>query len=154
MLESMFPFWAALLANLAAQLLKPLFTYLKTDKFDMLQSIECGGFPSSHSSTVVGLTMAVLFVEGHESTLFAITAIFSLIVIYDAVNVRYYAGKNIELTKQLISDIEILNKTKFNGPIYQEKMKAVLGHKYIEVLGGIIVGITTTIFLYFIAFGF
>ena len=61
-------------------------------------------FPSSHSSTVTALSISIGLSEGFDSALFAITCVFSFIVVYDAANVRYYAGKNIQLTKQLISE--------------------------------------------------
>lgn len=152
-MNPMFALWAALLANLIAQLLKPVFLYMRTKKFDIHQTIACGGFPSSHSSTVAALTSAVAIIEGIESTLFAVTCIFSFIVIYDAVNVRYYAGKNIQLTKQLISDLETMSKLHFSDPIYQEKLKSVLGHRLVEAVGGCILGILVTTALYFIIHG-
>lgn len=107
-MSSIYPLLAALLANVFAQVLKPVVLYLRTQKLDVHQCIACGGFPSSHSSTVTALTVAIGMSEGFDSTLFAITCVFSFIVIYDATNVRYYAGKNIQLTKQLISDLETL----------------------------------------------
>ncbi len=149
-MNPMFPLWAALLANLIAQLLKPVFLYIRTKKFDIHQTIACGGFPSSHSSTVVALTSAVAIIEGIESSIFAVTCIFSFIVIYDAVNVRYYAGKNIQLTKQLISDLETMSKLHFSDPIYQERLKSVLGHRFIEAVGGCILGFLVTSILYMI----
>lgn len=148
-MNSMYPFFAAILANILAQVLKPFVLYARTKKFDIHQCIACGGFPSSHTSTVTALTIAVAMLEGVESTAFSITAIFSLIVIYDAVNVRYYAGKNIQLTKQLISDLEEMSKLKFNDPIYFEKMKSVLGHRYIEAVGGVVLGILVAVVLYY-----
>ena len=145
---SIYPLAAALIANIVAQILKPFVLYLRTQKFDIHQCIACGGFPSSHSSTVSALTIAIGLSEGFDSTFFAITCVFSFIVIYDATNVRYYAGKNIQLTKQLIRDLETLKGLKFSDPIYQEKIKSVLGHKLIEVIGGILLGVITALILY------
>lgn len=147
-MNSIYPLMAALLANIIAQILKPIVLYLRTRKIDVHQCIACGGFPSSHSSTVTGLTIAIGLSEGFDSTYFAITCVFSFIVIYDAANVRYYAGRNIVLTKQLISDLETLKGLKFSDPIYQEKIKSVLGHKFVEILGGILLGIAVALFLY------
>lgn len=147
-MHSIYPLVAALLANVLAQVLKPVVLYMRTKKFDMHQCIACGGFPSSHSSTVTGLTVAIGLSEGFDSTYFAITCIFSFIVIYDATNVRYYAGRNIQLTKQLISDLEAMKGLKFSDPIYQEKIKSVLGHKFVEVIGGIVLGALVSLFLY------
>lgn len=149
-MRTFYPLISALVANILAQILKPLFHYLRTgeQKFGLLA--ESGGFPSSHTSMVVGLTTAVGLQEGINSTLFFISIIFSLITIYDAANVRYYAGQNIAMTKQLIKDIETLTQHKFSDPIYLMKIKTVLGHKWVEVFGGIVLGtlIPSLLFLF------
>lgn len=147
-MENLYPITAAILANLLAQILKPYFLYRKTKSFDIHQTIASGGFPSSHSATVTALSTAIALQQGLQSTYFAISLIFSIIVIYDAVNVRYYAGKNIQLTKQLIADIEKINHTKFDNPIYHEKIKAVLGHKIVEAIGGITLGLVIAFMMY------
>ena len=147
-MENIDPITAAILSNLLAQVLKPYFLYRKTKRFDIHQTIASGGFPSSHSSTVTALSTAIALQQGIESTYFAISLIFSIIVIYDAVNVRYYAGKNIQLTKQLVSDLEKINQTTFDNPIYHEKIKTVLGHKLIEVIGGIGLGLIVALLIY------
>lgn len=146
-MNHMFLLCAALLANITAQILKPVFLYMRTKKFDVRETIACGGFPSSHTATVIALTTAVAITDGIDSNIFAVTCIFSFIVIYDAVNVRYYAGKNIQLTKQLISDLEDMNKLEFSDPIYFEKIKSVLGHRLAEAIGGIVWGFSLTVVL-------
>lgn len=153
-MDSLYPIMAALLANVIAQIMKPFFLYFRTKHFDIHQTIASGGFPSSHSSTVVALSTSIGLQQGFESPFFAIAIVFSLIVIYDAVNVRYYAGRNIQLTKQLISDLEDMSKVKFSDPIYQEKIKSVLGHKFIEAIGGICLGIMVALSLYPFFIGF
>lgn len=147
-MSSLYPILAALIANVLAQVLKPIVLYMRTQEIDIHQCIACGGFPSSHSSTVTALMLAVGFYEGFDSTIFAVTCVFSFIVIYDAANVRYYAGRNIQLTKQLITDLEVMKGLKFNDPIYHEKIKSVLGHKYVEIIGGVILGILVALIMY------
>ena len=144
---SLYPLIAALLANVAAQVLKLFNFYFRSGRWDLHQVISCGGFPSSHSSTVTALSLSIGLQEGFTSPFFAITCIFAFIVIYDAVNVRYYAGKNIQLTKQLISDIEEMQKVNFSDPIYHEKIKDVLGHKFVEAIGGILLGLLVALIL-------
>ena len=131
-MDSFYLILSALSANVCAQVLKPLFLYFRTKKFDFYQTVASGGFPSSHSATVSALSMVV----------------FSVIVIYDAVNVRYYAGRNIQLTRQLIQDLEEQGEIHLSAPIYDEKMKGVLGHKLIEAIGGIVLGILVTMVWY------
>ena len=150
MLQQMYPFWAAIVANLTAQLLKPVIRYIRTRDWDWHLALESGGFPSSHTSTVAALTLAVGITDNFSSTLFAVTLMFSLIVAYDAANVRYYAGQNIRITQQLIKGIQILAQTRLDDPIYLTKVKEVLGHKWIEVFGGIILGLIIAGLMYFI----
>jgi uncharacterized protein len=150
MLGNMYPFWAALIANVVAQALKPLFYYLRTKQWKPMLIIESGGFPSSHTSTVTALTLAVGIQEHFSSTIFAVTLMFGLIVAYDAANVRYYAGQNIRITQQLIKDIQELTKTKLDDPIYLLKIKEVLGHKWTEVIGGFVVGVMLALIIYMI----
>ncbi len=148
-MRTFYPLIAAILSNIIAQILKPLFNYMRTGEKDLSLSVESGGFPSSHTSMVVGLTFALGYQEGFDSIPFFITAVFSLITIYDAGNVRYYAGKNIEVTRQLIKDFEALTQTKLSDPVYLTKLKTVLGHKWIEVLGGFLLGFIVPSLLYF-----
>lgn len=141
MLGNMYPFWAAIVANLLTQGLKPLVVYKNTKVWDSKLFVESGGFPSSHTSTVVALALAVGLQERFSSTNFAVAALFALIVMYDAANVRYYAGQNIQITQQLIKDIQILTEIKLDDPIYLSKVKEVLGHKWFEVIGGGLLGL-------------
>lgn len=142
MLGNMYPFWAAIIANLVAQGLKPILVYLHLREWKPSMATDSGGFPSSHTSTMTALCLAVGIQDRFSSTSFAITLIFGLIVAYDAANVRYYAGQNIQITQQLIKDIQLLTQTKLDDPIYLLKVKEVLGHKWIEVIGGVAVGLT------------
>lgn len=137
---NLYPLCAAITANLTAQIVKPLFYYRIHKKWNLDLIFDSGGFPSSHTSMVTALTIAVGVAEGVDSTLFAVTLIFSLIVCYDAANVRYYAGQNIQITQQLIKDIQDLTQTKLDDPIYMTKVKNILGHKWIEIFGGLIWG--------------
>jgi acid phosphatase family membrane protein YuiD len=68
-----------------------------------------------------------------------------VIVIYDAANVRYYSGQNAKVTQQLIRDLKERYPDLFTDPVYETKLKQVLGHKWREVIGGIILGIITAL---------
>ena len=154
MLFQMLPLIAAITANVSAQVVKPLFFYRLHRQWNFHIIFDSGGFPSSHTSTVTALTIAVAIVEGADSTIFALTLIFALIVCYDAANVRYYAGQNIQITQQLIKDIQDLTQTRLDDPIYVTKIKNVLGHKWIEIFGGIIWGSVICLLWYWIIINF
>jgi acid phosphatase family membrane protein YuiD len=145
--SSLYPLVTALLSNILAQVLKTVVYYYRTGKWDFHWVIASGGFPSSHSSTVTALSISIGIQEGFDSAIFAVTTIFSFIVMYDACHVRYYSGKNIELTQQLVKDLREMTGLHFDDPIYQEKLKNVLGHKFVEVIGGFVVGLAVPLIL-------
>lgn len=145
--SSLYPLVTALLSNILAQVLKTVVYYYRTGKWDFHWVIASGGFPSSHSSTVTALSLSIGIQEGFDSAIFAVTTIFSFIVMYDACHVRYYSGKNIELTQQLVKDLREMTGLHFDDPIYQEKLKIVLGHKFVEVIGGFVVGLAVPLIL-------
>lgn len=145
--SSLYPLVTALLSNILAQVLKTVVYYYRTGKWDFHWVIASGGFPSSHSSTVTALSLSIGIQEGFDSAIFAVTTIFSFIAMYDACHVRYYSGKNIELTQQLVKDLREMTGLHFDDPIYQEKLKNVLGHKFVEVIGGFVVGLAVPLIL-------
>lgn len=126
-----------------AQVFKPILYYLIKREWNFKLIFDSGGLPSSHRSTVTSLALSVGLIEGFDSTYFSITLIFAIITMYDAANVRYYSGKNIKLTKQLIEDLKISKEylIKLTHPIYNEKIKEILGHSWLEVLAGAILGL-------------
>ena len=150
MLKNMYPFVAALLSLIIAQLLKPIFYYITKKEWDISSISQSGGFPSSHSALVSALTLAVGLQESFSSTLFAITAAFSVVVIYDAANVRYYSGLNIKIVKQLIKDIKAQTDIELQDPVYYSKIKEVLGHRWFEVFGGIILVVIIAYLMYYL----
>lgn len=149
MIRSMYPFWSAILSATLAQLLKPFFHYLFNRKWNWCLIKDSGGFPSSHSALVTALALSVGLQERFSSTLFAVSLSLAVIVIYDATHVRYYSGQNIKVTQQLIKDIQVQMDVELENPIYRIKLKDVLGHKWIEVIGGILLGAAVALIFHF-----
>ena len=145
-----FPLICAIVGWALAQLLKPIMHYFIAKEFKASLIVSSGGLPSSHSAAICALTLAVGIVNNFHSTLFCVTVVIASIICYDAANVRYYAGQNISLTKRLITDLKTVFALNLKDPIYEKKMKEVLGHTYFEVFAGIITGFSTTGILYLI----
>lgn len=141
MIYDFYPLIAGIVGNFLAQIFKPFYKYYKTGEFDMYEAIAAGGFPSSHSSAIAAVTFSIGFKEGFDSSLFALSFSMMAIIAYDAMNVRFYAGKHIELTRQLIADIKELSHINLDDPIYFTKLKNILGHEKIEVVAGLALGI-------------
>lgn len=104
-----------------------------------------GGMPSSHTASVIGLTTAALLQHGVGSSVFAICAILSIIVVNDAVGVRYETGKQAVLLNKI-------TKKLFSGaPEHKHGLlKELVGHTPLQVFMGAILGIGVAIALYFI----
>ncbi len=137
----MYPFWSAIVSAVLAQFLKPVFYWLVHREWKWNLVKDSGGFPSSHSAMVSALALSVGIRESFNSTIFAVTMALACIVVYDAANVRYYSGQNIKITQQLIKDIQKQTDVKFEDPIYHTRVKQVLGHRWIECIGGILIGL-------------
>ena len=150
MFNSMYPFWSFVISVAIAQLAKPLWAVACGGKPNIRLIFASGGMPSSHTAGVAALCVSVGLQESFSSTLFAITAAFSVVVIYDAANVRYYSGLNIKVVKQLIKDIKAQTDIELQDPVYYSKIKEVLGHRWFEVFGGIILGVIIAYLMYYL----
>lgn len=126
---------SAVTAWLIAQLLKIVVNLIWQRKLDLQLIMSSGGFPSSHSATVSALALGIGKYYGWDSPIFAVSAVFGMIVLYDAAGVRRAAGKQAEVLNNLIERL-------YHGPDpAQEKLKELIGHTPLEVFGGVMVGI-------------
>lgn len=91
--------------------------------------------PSSHSAIVTALSVMIGKEYGFYSGIFAISLIFSFIVMYDAAGVRRAAGKQARILNKII-DTPGLTMLEV-----QEKLVEVLGHTPIQVFVGATIGI-------------
>ncbi|TGE34636.1 divergent PAP2 family protein [Desulfosporosinus sp. Sb-LF] len=126
---------SAVTAWLIAQLLKVVVNLVLLRKLDFQLLFSAGGFPSSHSSTVSALALGIGKYYGWDSPIFAVSAVYGMVVMYDAAGVRRAAGKQAEVLNQLVERL-------YQGPdLAQERLKELIGHTPFEVFGGVIVGI-------------
>ena len=95
-----------------------------------------GGMPSAHASFSFALTATLGQDLGISSPIFAMSLIFSMIVCYDAMGVRFESGKQAEVINDLA---EIVEKEKRHRITF-EHLKEQLGHKPMEVIMGILLG--------------
>jgi uncharacterized protein len=127
------------LAWIIAQILKIVLEGLVTKKIDIGRLIDTGGMPSSHTALVSGLSTSVGITEGWGSAMFAISAAFSLIVIYDATNLRRNAGHQAEVINRLIP--QLLHGKHIHPGFNFKELRELLGHTPFEVSIGALVGI-------------
>lgn len=133
----------ALIAGLAAwalaQLMKLPIDYVRTRRWNWSLLLTTGGMPSSHSALVTATTLAIGLYYGFDDPSFAIGLVITMVVTYDAAGVRQQAGIHAQRINVLFEEL-------MRGhPINEKDLREVLGHTPLEVVGGIILGITTAI---------
>jgi acid phosphatase family membrane protein YuiD len=77
---------------------------IKNKKWDIDAALWSWGMPSVHSAVVVSLTTAVGLKLWISSDLFAICLAFTVIIIYDAINVRFEAWLHAEAINKLFPE--------------------------------------------------
>ena len=125
-------------ALFTAQILKVIITLFTERKLNFRRFLDTGSMPSSHTSSVVSLATAIGIKEGIQSSLFAFSIVFAVVVMYDATGVRRAAGKQASVLNKIVSNI----KKREGYFIIEENLKELLGHTPLEVLGGAILGVT------------
>lgn len=126
---------AAFIGWVSAQLIKVIISLI-CGRFEKTRIAGTGGMPSSHTATVIALTTAAFITCGYQSAEFAISLALAGIVMYDAMGIRRAAGKQAATLNYL--------KEKYTDELpeeHQKQMNVLLGHKPIEVLAGIALGI-------------
>ena len=91
--------------------------------------------PSVHSSVVVSLTAALALKYGFSSDYFAIAMAFTVIIIYDAINVRFEAWQH---------------AVAINDSLWEKRFKESLGHLPSEAFAGSVTWILVAVLLFMI----
>lgn len=121
-----------LVAWLVAQSMKYILATITKKRWaDSSRLYLSGGMPSAHSTTTVAMLTAIGLGEGIGSAVFAVMAIFTAVVVYDAVMVRRSSGEQGEAILALISE----QKSKVKKPFVAK------GHTIIEVAAGAVLGV-------------
>lgn len=135
---------AALVANTIAQWIKIIRYGFKRKKMNYAIMFATGGMPSSHTSTVVAMATSVGLVSGFDSTIFAVSALFAGVVMFDAAGLRRNAGRQAVVLNQIIS--EMLSP---EHRLSKEKLKEFLGHSPTEIFAGALLGIAISLAYHF-----
>ncbi len=135
-------FLITLLTWLIAQSVKVTIGVITEKRFNFRWFTGSGGMPSSHAAGVAALATSVGLAYGFNSGLFAVTAIFALIIMFDAQGVRRHTGQQAEILNKIIEDIY------FKRIFKEERLKELLGHTPVEVFAGALLGIVLSLLLY------
>lgn len=139
---------SAALGWITAQVIKTLIDFAKNKKFDKERLYGTGGMPSSHSATVSGLGISVALNCGADSPEFAIAFILAVVVCYDALGIRRQASYHALVLNQMVEEFNQEGK-EFQSP---KPMKTTLGHSFLQVLAGILLGFGIAVLMHFVVF--
>jgi len=118
-----YPIIVPFVAILVAEVTKVVIDLIR--RRSKVRFLNPGGMPSGHSAFVSALVVVVAYKEGVGSTLFMISAVIALIVMYDAINLRHEAGKHAKA-------INIMKP--------EARLEESLGHNHLEVVVGAVFG--------------
>ena len=133
-----------LLAWALAQGLKHVFrlmgrnrrVFSKNPKSPLLLS---GGMPSAHAATVVSLATVVALYDGVDTVQFAIVLWVTMIILYDAMMVRFSSGQQGDTLNQLLDE----QKSSLS------RIRVAHGHTPVEVAVGAMIGRLVSLVVFF-----
>jgi len=136
-------FLIPMLAGLCAQALKPLFNkkLYSTLAIAGRQIPRYGGMPSAHSSFTAALVTVTGIVDGIDSMTFAIAVVVFVLTIDDALRMRMFLGRYGLALNKLVKRLPKDAQSQF------PYLESSLGHKPLEVIAGIAVGVVVTVFI-------
>ena len=126
---------AGLVAWAIAQTIKVPVDYLQHGRWNWEILLSPGGMPSSHAALVTATAHAIGLFGGFDTPLFALAMVVAIVVVYDATGIRRQAGLQAALINAMIRDLAS------GHPLKSEKLREVLGHTPLEVIGGVVWGI-------------
>ncbi|MEA2683402.1 MAG: uncharacterized protein QOK05_1730 [Chloroflexota bacterium] len=130
-----------LVAWALAQVLKVIIDSARHRRLDISRIGSAGGMPSSHTSMVLSLTTLIGTRRGIASPEFAVSAIFSAVVMYDATGVRRAVGIQARVLNRIVDDL--LRQQGLN----EDRLRELIGHTPFEVYAGGALGILLALFL-------
>jgi len=119
---------------IVAQGIKTVVALVQNRKNISKYIFKTGGMPSGHATSFLAATTCLGLGGGFSSSIFALAACMAVIILYDAVNVRYAVGEQGKALNQLIS----------------KPLRLVEGHTLAEVFVGGLLGVAIGCLVYYI----
>lgn len=132
-------FLTTLSAWLIAQAMKVFIGVVQKRRLDFRLFVGTGGMPSSHVAGAACLAASIGLEYGFDSVLFALAASFAIVVMFDAQGVRRATGKQARILNKITDDIY------WQGKIHDGRLRELIGHTPLEVIGGFLVGVLIAI---------
>ncbi|XP_013639680.1 PREDICTED: uncharacterized membrane protein YuiD [Brassica oleracea var. oleracea] len=153
---------AAGFSGAIGQLLKPFTSVVfYKKKLDFRTALQAGGFPSTHSSSVVAAATAIAFERGFDDSIFGLTVVYAVLIMYDAQGVRREVGKHARVLNKLTANArkgevtirlegkegETLESDEISEEVYLP-LKESIGHTEVEVIAGALFGFLVSFGVY------
>lgn len=123
-----------------AQALKVIGGLIREKRLDMSFFVRSGGMPSSHTALVTSLATAVGILQGFNSVEFAIAAVFSSIVMYDAAGVRRAVGQQSIILNRILQELR-----ERRSKDVEHDVRELIGHTPFQVFSGALLGISVAV---------
>jgi acid phosphatase family membrane protein YuiD len=130
---------APLVGWLSASLLKSVIDSLKTRRW-RLNLFSYGGIPSIHASVMCTTTTLIGAREGTNSPSFALAIAITALFMVDSIHLRQWVGQHAQALNQLRGNLADL-----------VPLRERVGHKPIEMLAGMVLGIACGLLLNLVA---
>lgn len=118
----------------------------KHKKIVWLDLFSYSDMPSGHTAVVISLLTIIGLKLGIDTSAFAITLVFSSVVITDAIGLRNYLGKHGKTLNILVQD---LGEDKFLDRSYPIQLEKI-GHTPLQVIIGGFIGVAVSFITWFI----
>lgn len=125
----------ALAAQLIGQIIKVVVYSVRDRTLRLSYLTSAGGVPSAHTAFVTALTAYVGLSTGFLSDLFAISAVFAAIVVYDAFRLRGHVQRIAEAVNRLVV-----------RPAGEDPLSEMIGHSIGEIAAGLGLGTVVALF--------
>jgi hypothetical protein len=122
---------SALAVQVACQLFKVVLYSIRERRIALSWFMSAGGMPSAHSAFVTALSVSVGLWSGFRSDVFAVAAVFSIIIIYDSWRLRGAVAHQARVLAKLVQR---------HPDVDAGTLNVRLGHSLPEIIVGIAAG--------------
>jgi acid phosphatase family membrane protein YuiD len=121
-----------------AQTLKIAIDFYQTRKISVSAIFSSWGFPSTHATMTSSAIMTVYMWQGYDTPLLCVVIVFSILIRYDAINVRFQSGIHAHYINTIRNEIVGILAVPDHTRLMQ--LKERIGHTPIEMIAWVIFG--------------
>jgi acid phosphatase family membrane protein YuiD len=129
-------FLIPLIAGLVCQIIKLVIYSVMEKRFMPGGLIKPDGMPNIHASVFAALSTVVGIKYGYSSLLYSVAATYSIVILHDTMRVKREKQKQVDVLNRVISSLYE------HGDHDVDMVKRVLQYRPLDVLGGVILGVT------------